>query len=329
MNQIIAPAIRTRCGTAVAGLLLATAMAGAAYAQAWPSRQVRIVVPFAPGGGTDILARMTAAKLAERWGQTVVVENRAGGDGVIGTDLVAKSRPDGYNLAFITPSHVINPSVKVSLPYNTLKDFAAITMIASTPFVAVIANGVPARNVREFVAHAKAQPNPLAFGSSDPSSRLAGELFKSLAGIDMMNVPYKGGAQTFTDLAGNHLPAGFASLMTVMPFHRGGQVRVLGVSGATRSPLLPDVPTLAEAGLAGYDASAWYGLVAPAGTPGEIPVKIHQDIVQMVRMPDVQENLLKVGATPVASSPETFTTFIANEVARSAQLVRNAGIKPE
>ena len=309
--------------------LAAVALVPAAQAQAWPARPVRIVVPFAPGGGTDILARLMASKLGDRWNQSVVVENKAGCDGIIGTDLVAKSRPDGYNLAFVTPSHVINPSVKASLPYNTLKDFAAITMIASTPFVAVIGNGVAARNVREFVTYAKAQPQALAFGSSDPSSRLAGELFKSLAGIDMLNVPYKGGAQTFTDVAGGHLPAGFASLMTVLPFQRGGTVRVLGVSGATRSPLMPDVPTLAEAGLAGYDASAWYGLVAPVGIAAEIPARIHQDVVQITRQPDVQENLLKVGATAVASSPEVFTAFIANEVARSAQLVRNAGIKPE
>lgn len=310
----------------LAGVLgFATAFAQTAY----PSKQVRLIVPFATGGGTDMTARLFAQKMSEAWGQTVVVENRPGADGIIGSEAAARAAPDGYTLLIVTPSHTTAPVLRASMPYDTVKAFTPITALASTPFVAVVGNHVPAKTVRELVDYMKAHPGKVSFGSADPSSRLAGELFRSLAGVDMQNVPYKGGAAIFSDVVGGHLPVGFASLMSALPFQKAGTAKVIGVSTTTRSPLAPEIPTLSEAGLQGYDMAAWYGIVAPANTPVEIVNRIQQTVARIAAMPDVKASLLRGGATPIADTPAEFSAFIERELARNKKIAAAAGIRPE
>ena len=317
------------CKTFLAAALAATGIATAtgALAQAYPNKQVRVVVPFAAGGGTDAIARMVAQKLAEKWSQTVVIENRAGGDGISGTEFVAKSAPDGHTIVFLTPSHGINPVIKTSIPYDTLRDFAHVTMLAQTPFV-VSANKEGGTTVAELVERLKAKRGNMGFGSADPSSRLAGELFNSIAGVQMFNVPYKGSGQVLLDVAGGHLSVGFVSLASAMPFHRQGTAKILGVGTMTRSPLVPDVPTLNEAGLKGYDFSAWYGYAVPAATAPAIVRQLYSDITAVSGLQDVKTGLLNVGATTVNSTPEQFTAFVKEQIDRTVKIVKS-GVKLE
>ena len=313
---------------ALAALALATPPLHA-QSDAWPSKSVKVIVPYGAGGGTDILARMVSQKLAEKWAQPVVIENRPGADAMLGTEQAARARPDGYTLVFIAPSHVLNPGMRSNMPYDTVKDFAPITMVAATPFALVVNNQVPARSVRELLALAKAQPGKLTFGSAESSSRLAGELFKTLGQVDILNVQYKSLSSEFADIAGGHINMGFASLTSVLQFHKAGTMKVLGASGDTRSPLAPDIPTMAEQGLAGYDVSAWYGFCAPAGTPPAVITKIRNDVAEVMALPDVKAGLLQAGAVGVANSPEEFRHFIDVEIAKSARIIKAAGIKAE
>ncbi|RZJ22554.1 MAG: tripartite tricarboxylate transporter substrate binding protein [Haliea sp.] len=300
-----------------------------AQTEAWPARSVKVIVPYGAGGGTDILARMVTQKLAEKWGQPVVIENKPGADAMIGTEQAARSRPDGYTLVFIAPSHTLNPGMRSAMPYDTVKDFAPITMVASTPFALVVNNQVPAKNVRELLALARAQPGKLTFGSAESSSRLAGELFKTLGQVDILNVQYKSLPAEFADIAGGHIQMGFASLTSVLQFHKAGTMKVLGVSGNARSPLAPEIPTMAEEGLPGYDVAAWYGFCAPAGTPPAIINKVRADVAEVMQLPDVKAGLLKAGAVAVGNSPEEFRRFIDTEIVKSARIIKAAGIKAE
>ena len=311
------------------GCAVLALLAPVAIAQQFPVKPMRIIVPYAPGGGTDILARLYAQKLTESWGQSVVVENRPGADGVIGSGIVARSSPDGYTLALVVAAHVINASMKRSLPYDVLKDFAPVTLVAASPWVVVVNPAVPANNIQELIALAKAQPGKLAFGSSEPSSRLAGELFKSQAGIDLLHVPYKGGSQIMTDLLGGHIQIGFTSLLTVLQHYKSGRLRVLGVGTRSRSPSMPDIPSVIEAGLPGYETSAWYGLYAPAGTPQEIILKVQREFVRISTQPDIKERLAQLGADSVVSTPDAFAAFTKSEMAKYAKVVKDAGITPE
>ena len=313
------------------GLTLAVfaLLAPAAQAQTYPTKPIRILVPSAPAGGTDILARLFAQKLGESWGQTVLVENRPGADGMIGTEIVARSPPDGYNLALVVAAHVINPSLRTKMPFDVLKDFTAVTLVAESPWVVVVNPGVKANNIKEFIALAKAQPGTLSFGSSEPSSRLAGELFKSLAGVNLLHIPYKGGSQIMTDMLGAHIQVGFTSVLTVLQHHKSGALRVLGVSGKKRVASMPEVPTVIEAGLPGYETSAWYGLYAPAGMPAEITQKIQKEIARIATLPDVKARLLQLGAEPVASTPESFAAFTQSEFTKYAKIIKDAGIQPD
>ena len=308
-------------------VLALACLATNAAAQAYPTKQVRVIVPFAAGGGTDAIARMIGQKLAEKWGQSVVVENKAGGDGIIGTEFVARAAGDGYTLVFLTPSHAINPVIKPSIPYDTLKDFAHITELAETPFV-IVANKDGGSTVAELTTRLKANPGKMGFGSADPSSRLAGELFNSIGGVQMFNVPYKGSGQVLLDVAGGHLSVGFVSLASAVPFHKQGTARILGVGTTKRSPMVPEVPTLIEAGLPGYDFSAWYGYAAPSATPAPVIKQLQADIAAVAALPEVREGLLRLGATTVASTPEQFTSFVQNQIARTTRIVKS-GIKLE
>ena len=313
---------------ALAGLAMTIPMAPA-LAQQYPTKSVRVMVPYAPGGGTDILARLFAQKLTEAWGQSVLVENRPGADGVIGSEVIANAPPDGHNLMLVVAAHLINPFVKAKLPFDVIKDFAPVTLVAASPWVVVVNPSVPANNIREFIALAKAQPGKLSFGSSEPSSRLAGEQFKAQAGIELLHVAYKGGSQIMVDLLGGHISVGFTSVLTVLQHYKSGKLRVLGVGGRNRSPSMPDIPTVIEAGLPGYETSAWYGMYAPHGTPPEVVGRIQREIARVARLPEVRERLTQLGAEPVANTPEEFAAFAKSEIAKFERLVKQAGMKPE
>ena len=300
----------------------------AAQAQTFPSKPVRVVVPYAPGGGTDIISRQLAAKLSEAWSQNVYVENRAGANGILGTDAVLKSPPDGHNLVVVVAAHVINSSLQSKMPYDPVEDVAPVTLIARSPWVIVVTPAQP-QTLKELVAYAKANPGKLRFGSSEPSSRLAGEQFKQLAGINLEHIAYKGGSQIMTDMLGGHIETGFTSTLTVLQHYKSGKLKVLAVAGKARHPSMPDVPTAIEAGYPEYETYAWYGMYTAKGTPRDVVGKIQQEIARILRLPDMQERLNQFGAEPIASSPEEFAAFTRAESNKFAKLVKAAGIQPE
>jgi tripartite-type tricarboxylate transporter receptor subunit TctC len=295
----------------------------------FPNRPVRIVVPYAPGGGTDIISRQLAAKLGEAWGQNVLVENRPGANGIVGTDLVLKSPPDGHNLVVVVGAHVINGSLQKSMPFDPVADAAPVTLIATSPWVVVVNPSVPATTLKEFIAHAKANPGKLRFGSSEPSSRLAGEQFKQQAGVDLTHVPYKGGSMIMTDMLGGHIESGFTSTLTVLQHYKSGKLRVLAVAGSTRHPSMPDIPTAIEAGLPQYETYAWYGMYTARNVPAEVTRRIQQEIARIVQLPEMREKLNQFGAAPVANTPEEFAAFTRAEFDKYAKLVKQAGIQAE
>ena len=309
--------------------IVAALLATGAQAQSFPAKPVRIVVPYAPGGGTDILSRTIAQKLTEAWGQTVFVENRAGANGITGTDVVLKAPPDGHNLVVVVAAHVINASLQAKMPFDPVADVAPVTLIARSPWVVVVVPALPAQSLREFVAYAKANPGKLRFGSSEPSSRLAGEQFKQLAGINLEHIPYKGGSQIMTDMLGGQIETGFTSTLTALQHYKSGKLRVIAVAGKVRHPSMPDVPTAIEGGYPDYETYAWYGMYAAKGTPREVVSRIQQDIAKIVSRPDMQERLSQFGAEPIASTPEEFAAFTKSEHDKFARLVKAAGIQPE
>lgn len=304
--------------------------ASIAHAQNYPNKPVRMVVPFPPGGTTDILARAVGQKLSEAWGQLVVIDNRPGAGGNIGTDIVAKSAPDGYTLLMGTVgTHSINQSLYGKLPFDPIKDFAPVTLVASVPNVLVVNSTVEAKSVKELIALAKSKPGQLTFASSGngTSIHLAGELFKAMTGTAMLHIPYKGSAPAITDLLGGQTNMMFDNLPSAMPHIKSGKLRALGVTSVNRSPALPDTPTIAETGIGGYDASSWFGVLAPAGTPKEVVAKIHADIVKALSAPDIKERLSSQGAEPVGNTPEQFSQHIRTESLKWAKVVKDSGAK--
>ena len=299
------------------------------HAQDYPASSVRLVVPYAAGGATDVLGRLLAQQLSATWGKPVVVDNKLGASGMIGGELVARAAPDGYTLLLVVPGHIINPSIFAKSPYDVLSDFTAVTQVATSPWLVVASTSVPATTLQELIALARSQPGKLAFGSSEPSTRLAGELFRQMAGVDLLSIPYKGGAQVMADMLGGQIQLAFTTSLTVGPLYGSGKLRVLAVASKTRSPAMPEVPTAAEAGLPGYETGAWYGLYAPAKTPKDIVAKIQRDTAEVLKRPEVGERLKQIGATPVGSSPEAFAAFTRSEFAKYARIVRDANIKPE
>lgn len=330
----LAGSLLALCAGALPGLARAQAtapatpptVAGGNAAQSFPGKPIRLIVPYATGGGTDIIARLYAQKLRDSWGQAVVVENRPGGDGLIGTDMVVHSPADGYTLVLVVAGHVINPGLK-KMPFDVNKDLAPVTLVATSPWVIVTARNLPVTTVKGLVDMARAQPGKLSFGSSEPSSRLAGEQFKLQSKLDLTNVPYKGGAQIMTDIAGGHLEVGFTSVLTALQYYKSDRLHVLAVASKTRSPSMPDIPTVTESGLPGYETSAWYGMYAPANTPRDILLKIQQEIARISQQPDVKARLQQLGAEAAATSPDDFAAFTKNEVVRYARLIKDAGIQ--
>ncbi|HEY7761325.1 MAG TPA: tripartite tricarboxylate transporter substrate binding protein [Burkholderiales bacterium] len=308
-------------------VLLAASLA--ARAGAFPDRSVRMVVPYPPGGSTDVVSRALGQKLSEMWGQPVVIDNRPGGGTIIGTDIVAKSAPDGYTLLLTTTAFTIVPSLTEKLPYDPAKDFEPITLINTTPLALVVNPGLPAHSVKELIALAKARPGALNFGSagSGGSNHLAGELFNVMAGVRMVHVPYKGNAPALSDLVGGHVDVVFNGLTSAMPLIKAGKLRPLAVTSLTRAGALPEVPTLDELGLKGFQATAWNGLSAPARTPKEVIDRISADALKVIRSPEFIARLQAEGSDPAGSSPAQFSAFLREESARWSKVIKFADIK--
>jgi len=317
----------------LAALFLVT-LAGTlpACAQEYPRKAIRLIVPFAPGGGNDTVARAIAQSAGASLGQPVVVDNRAGAGGMLGAELAAKSPPDGYTL-FLggVGSHAVNPNLHAKLPYDPVKDFAPITLIASAPSVLVVNPSLPARTLAEFTALAKASPGRINYASNGngSSAQLAAVLYESMAGVQMVHVPYKGLAPALVDLLAGEVQAMFSSVVAIVPNIKAGRLRALAVTGKRRAALLPEVPTLDESGVPGYEAGSWYGILAPAGTPQAVVAKLHEAIVRALAQPEVRERLVSEGAEVIGSTPEAFAAHITAELARMGKLIRDAGIRME
>ncbi len=312
---------------ALAIVLVATS----ALAQDWPTRPVKLMVGVPPGGPTDTVARAVAPDLSEALGQPVVVENRAGASAVIATDAVAKAAPDGYTLAFIYITHATNPTLKANLPYDTLRDFAAVSMVGWQSMVLLAHPSFPAKTVQEVITLAKAQPGKIDYAASDSGSapHLAGELFKMMAGIDLTPVPYKGTAPALTDLIAGHVPLMFVSNVSALPYVKSGKLRALAVTGRTRAEVAPEVPTVAESGLAGYEVYGWYGIAAPARTPRRVIDRLHAEVAKIARDPKMKARLAGQGLELVGNTPEEFDAFIRAEVAKWATVLKRAGLQPK
>ncbi len=303
-------------------------MAQPAAAQDFPVKPIRWIVSFTAGGPTDTIARIVGAKLTEAWGQPVVIENQGGAGGTIAGSMTAKATPDGYTMLYVSASHAIAPSIYKSLPYDPVADFAPITVIANTPFVLVVSPVIPVKTVKELIALAKAQPGKLSFASSGAgaSNHLAGELFKTMAGLDIIHVPYKGQSQTTTDLVSGEVSMTFGSPVQTLPLISANKVRVIGVTSKARYSPLPDVPTVEEGGLPGYEAGTWHGALAPRGTPPRIVSRIQGEMARALRMPDVLASLAKIGVTAVGSTPEEFSALLKTEVVRWSDVARRSGV---
>ena len=314
-------------------LLAAVAFAAAVplQAQNYPERPVRAVVPFPAAGGTDILARLFLQKIAERIGANFVIDNRAGAGGTIGTEIVAKAPADGYTILVCSSRHTINPSVYKKLGYNPSRDFAPVTMIASGPGLLVVHPSVPAKSVKELIALAKAKPGQLNYASAGNGTppHLAAELFKSMAGVDLVHVPYKGNVPAFVDLISGAVSLSFPTITSGLPQVRAGKLRALGVTSKERSSVVPDVPTIAEAGLPGYESSTWYGMLAPAGTPRVVVNKLHHEMVEVLELSDIREKLAAQGLEPVGNAPAEFASIISAELVKWHKVVSAAGVKAE
>lgn len=304
-------------------------LAGAAQAQTYPARGVRMLVPFPPGGGTDIVARVMGQKLSELWAQPVIMDNRPGGTTVLAADIVAKSPPDGYTL-FVTPvPFSIVPNLQPKLPFDPIADFEPIALFNTAPLVFIVNPGVPARSIKELIALAKAKPGVLNFGSSGTgsSNHLAGELFNAMAGVKIQHVPYKGSPPALIDLAGGHVDLAVTTVPSALALINGGKVRALAVTSIKRSSTLPDVPTLNEAGLKGFEADGWNGVSAPARTPKDVINKINADVARVLRMPDVLEKFRSEGAEPAAMTPAEFAAFFRTEIAKWGKVIKLANVK--
>jgi len=312
-----------------AALTLMCLAAHPAFAQAWPSKPIRYVVPFPPAGATDILARIVAEKISPPLGQQVVVENRPGAAGNLGTELVARSAPDGYTVLMATAAQSINETLYTKLSFSFARDLAPIALIAHVPNIMEVHPSVPAKTVKEFIALAKAHPGQINYASSGSgtSIHLSAELFKIMTGVDMVHVPYKGSGPALTDLMAGQVSVMFDNLPSSMAFIKSGRLRPIAITTATRYPGLPDIPTIAESGVPGYEAIAWFGMVGPAALPRDVVTRLNAEVNRAVNLPDVQERFAQQGAIPEPLTPEKFGTFIQGEIAKWAKVVKVSGAK--
>jgi len=315
----------------LAAAALAAACAAPAFAQTYPTKPVRIIVPFPPGQASDVIARLVGQKMSENLGQQVVVDNRVGAGGNIGSDMGAKAPPDGYTLTMATAALPISASVYAKLPFDPVKDFATVTLMTVTPLVLIVHPALPVKNVKELVALARSRPGQLNFASSGmgTSHHLSGEMLRTVTGVNIVHVPYKGSQAAHIDLMSGQVAMMFDNILPVRPMVQAGKLKALAVTTPQRSPALPDVPTIAEAGLPNFEAVAWFGMLAPAGTPRDIVTKLNGEIVRVLKLPDVNERLSGMGAIVVGSTPDEFATWMRNEVAKWAKVVKAAGVQPQ
>ncbi len=324
------PTVSLRIAAAV---LLGLGLAGTALAQSaqsYPSKPIRMLVPFPPGGPADILARVIGQKMSEGFGQQVIIDNRPGANTIIAADLAAKAPADGYTLLMAIDSTLtMNPTLYTKLPYDPLKDFEPVSLIAIVPAILVVNNSVPVNNVQELIAYAKARPGQVMFGSGTLTMQLAGELFNNMAGIKMTNVPYKGGNVTIAALMGGEVPVLFEGVSTALSNWRSGKVRAIAAMGAKRLPQAPELPTVAESGLPGYEAQVWQSIVVPAGTPRDIIVKLNAELTRIMKLPETRERLSAAGIEPTTSTPEELAAFMRAETVKWSKIIKEIGLKVE
>ena len=323
-----------RTGSVLLAAVIATYVSDAmaqAPAANYPNKQIRMIVPFAAGGPTDAIARAVGQKLTEAWNQPVVIDNRPGAGGNIGTELAAKAPADGYTLFIGTVANAINQSLFPKLPFDFLRDFTPVTQNYVTGLILAVHPSLPVKSVKELIALAKARPGELSYSSSGVGGtpHLSGELFNTLAGVKMVHVPYKGSAPAMADLLGGHIQLTFDNMLTVLPQVKAGKLRGLAVTLTTRSPLAPELPTVAESGLAGFEVKSWNGVVAPTGTPKDIIARLNGEIVRILRQPDLREKFLLQGVELVPTTPEEFGAFIRQDVAKWAKVIQLSGARPE
>ena len=321
-----------------AAAIFATTLTGAACAAAgdpaagYPSRPIRIIVAYPPAGTTDILARLIAQKMNETWRQPVIVENRPGANGNIGTDIAARATPDGYTITMATAAtHSINNTLYPKLTWHAQRDFAPISLVAVVPNLLVVTNALPVKSVKELIAYARANPGKLTFGSPGigATAHLSMELFKTLTGTQMLHVPHKGSAAVLADVTSGHLMLAMDNIPAYLPAAQAGRIRALAVSSPKRVPAAPDIPTVAEAGIPGFEALSWFGLNAPAKTPKAIVDKLHAETARAIRLNDVNERISALGAQPVGGTPQEYAAFIQSEITKWAKVIKDAGLKLE
>jgi tripartite-type tricarboxylate transporter receptor subunit TctC len=313
---------------AIAGI----ALAATAHAQTYPTKSIRLIVPFPPGGSTDLMGRVLGAKLGEAFNQQVIVENRPGASGMIGNELVARAAPDGYMLTMGTIGAMsVNVSLFKSVPYDATRDFAPVSLTGNVENLLVVHPSVPVRNVKELIALAASKPGLLIFASSGTGNapHLAGELFNQLANVKMVHLPYKGGGPAMIDLVAGQVSLSFASMPSSLPFAKSGKLRAIAVGGAKRSPAAPDIPTVAESGLPGFEVTDWQGLLAPAKTPAAVTERLNRETIRILNERDVKERLAAAGLQVVTNTPAQFADFIRSEIDKWGKVIRAAGIKPE
>ena len=315
--------------TAALALCLLTSPLLAQTAAPYPNRPIRMVVASAPGGILDTVGRIVATRIGESMGQPVVVENRAGAGGILGTELVVKAAGDGYTIGKVATSHAINPGLYPKMPYDTVRDLIAVSHTVNLTNILVAHPSVPASSVRELIALARARPATLTFGSAGngQSNHLSGEIFRSMAGIDITHIPYKGSAPALTDVLAGNISMMFVDVLSALPHLKSGRLRAIGIAGVNRAPALPDVPTITESGLPGFNGNTWLGLVAPAGTPREIVARISAEVSRALNSPEVRDRLLAQGVEPVGSTPEQFAAHLDAEMRRYATVIRSSGAK--
>jgi tripartite-type tricarboxylate transporter receptor subunit TctC len=310
-------------------LLVAALFATPAVAQTYPTKPIRVIVPFAPGGPADIQGRLIGSKLTEAWGQPIVIENRAGGNTLIGTEITARAEPDGHTIEIISASFAINTSLYAKLPYDAVRDFAPITQLTSGPAIVVVHPSLPAKSVKELIQLARSRPGQIVYGSAGLPSQLAVELFKVMTGTDMLHVPYKGQGPAMIDLLAGHVQVSFPTILGALAHYKSGRLRGLATTGSKRAAAAPELPTVIEAGVPGYVAANWFGTVAPGKTPPAVVARLSQEIGRALHMPDVRERLLTQGMEPVSNTPEEFSTYVRAEMKKWAKVVQASGAKAE
>ncbi|MDB5812414.1 MAG: hypothetical protein JWN94_4536 [Betaproteobacteria bacterium] len=309
----------------------ASSLGAAAADDVFPSRPIRLISPFTPGGGNDLVSRAVALAMSRNIGQTVVVDNRPGANTIVGMELVAKAAPDGYTIIMTSSTQSINATLYPKLPYDSVKSFAPVTLVGSSPLIIAVPPSSPIKNVTDLIAAARAKPGELTYPSAGTgnATHLGGELFASMAGVALTHVPYKGSGPGLTDLSAGRLAVAFSTALSVVPFVKGGRLRAIAVTSSARSSFMPELPTVAESGLPGYEAGSWYGVVAPAGTPRPVVMRLNAEIIKALVLPEVRDRLVSQGIDPVGNTPDQFAAYIRSEIVKWAKIIKSTGVTAE